>query len=68
MADENFEDDAVCTGETAAALRVIISGESSPRWIPKSVVHDDSEVFDATDNNKGLLVIKGWWARKEGLM
>lgn len=33
-------------------------------WVPKSVVHDDSEVWK--DGDKGDLVVKQWWAEKEG--
>ena len=37
-------------------------------WIPKSIIHDDSEVFDATEHSKGKLILKTWWAEKEGLL
>lgn len=33
-------------------------------WIPKSQVHDDSEVF-ATDG-EGKLIVSAWFASKEG--
>ena len=32
--------------------------------IPKSVIHDDSEVWKFGD--KGRLIVKTWWAEKEG--
>lgn len=35
------------------------------RWIPKSQIHDDSEVWRA--GQSGKLVITGWFADKEGL-
>lgn len=35
-------------------------------WLPKSAVHDDSEVFDAGENAEGELVVQRWLARKEG--
>lgn len=37
------------------------------RWIPKSVIHDDSEVYDQGENAAGELVVQGWWADREGL-
>ena len=35
-------------------------------WIPRSVIHDDSEIFDAMNNATGVLVVKRWFARREG--
>lgn len=54
-----------CEKETAKALLVRINGKSA--WCPKSVIHDDSEVFDEDRNRAGKLVVKQWWADKEGL-
>ena len=34
-------------------------------WIPKSVIHDDSETWDMK-NNKGELIIHDWFAIKNG--
>jgi hypothetical protein len=34
-------------------------------WVPKSCVHDDSEVFSA-ENNEGTVIVKHWWSEKEG--
>lgn len=68
--DEVFRiPDALCTGETGAAIRVEapffddVTDDSSV-WIPKSVVHDDSEVY--TDGTDGDLVIHYWFAQKRG--
>jgi hypothetical protein len=36
-------------------------------WVPKSAIHDDSEVYDGHDNNHGKLVLHQWFAEKEGL-
>lgn len=63
-------DRAECISETRAALLVRFA--DPPRstvtiWIPKSVVHDDSEVFDAGRNARGRLVLLAWWAEREGL-
>lgn len=51
---------------TDMALLVEIDGEEV--WIPKSVIHDDSEVFDDSENSTGTLIVKKWWAEKEGLI
>ena len=59
-------------GETQMALRVelMVPGQKHSRtlWIPKSVVHSDSEVFDNDRNSEGRLVLKQWFAEKEGLI
>jgi hypothetical protein len=34
-------------------------------WVPKSCVHDDSEVYDM-ENDEGTIVVKRWWAEKNG--
>lgn len=36
------------------------------KWIPRSVVHEDSEVYDA--GHEGTLLIFTWWAEKESLL
>jgi hypothetical protein len=61
--------DVHCVSETDLAIFVTIPRGRVPQyvWIPKSVVHDDSEVYDAKDNARGKLVIKHWWAAREGL-
>jgi hypothetical protein len=33
-------------------------------WIPKSVLHDDSEVFE--DGGTGAVIVHRWWADQEG--
>ena len=35
------------------------------KWVPKSVIHDDSEIWKA--GQAGRLVVLGWWAEKEKL-
>lgn len=65
-------DDATCVHATPQAIRVRFTRSASGRpvtyegWVPKACVHDDSEVFDAGDNASGRLVIKTWWAEREG--
>ena len=55
--------DAVVLRETAKAVLVEVDGGQT--WIPKSCIHDDSEVWN-TENGEGELVVKAWFARKEG--
>ena len=49
-----------------AALRIKLeSGDTL--WIPKSVIHDDSEVWDDEDNSYGEVIVQSWFAEKEAL-
>ena len=62
--------DVECAAETPLAIFVRVPRVARVPifvWVPKSVVHDDSEVYDAKDNARGKLVIKHWWAAREGL-
>lgn len=55
-------------GETDKAIKCVRGGFSDPSpafWVPKSVLHDDSEVSKNAD--KGKLIVKQWYADKEGL-
>ncbi len=62
--DDPFEIGEVSvTAETAKAILCVPeSGEQF--WVPKSCVHDDSEAFKKGDSGK--LVVKTWWAEKNG--
>jgi hypothetical protein len=51
-----------CSSDTEKALLVVIDGKNI--WVPKSVVHDDSEVYKVGD--EGELLVKRWWAEKNG--
>ena len=53
-----------CIRESAKAI-LCVGPTGKERWIPSSVVHDDSEVYRL--NDKGTLVVKRWWAEREGL-
>lgn len=52
------------------ALRVMLEPSSllgaKAVWVPKSVIHSESEIYDALTNARGELVVKRWFARKEG--
>ena len=51
---------------TDKALLVEVDG--SETWLPKSVLHEDSEIAeDAGVDDEGLVVVKKWFADKEGL-
>jgi hypothetical protein len=53
-----------CIGETAKAIKVVIPGsEKLSYWIPKSIVHDNSEVYK--DGTEGTLIVAAWFAEKE---
>jgi hypothetical protein len=56
---------AQAIGGTEKALRVQLESENEPRWIPRSQIHDDSEVYDT--GTDGDLVVTRWFAEKEGL-
>jgi len=54
----------ICEKETAKAILVKTPGGVTV-WVPKSVVHDDSEIYG--EGHKGKLVVARWFAEKEGL-
>lgn len=55
---------ATALKQTAKALLVRVGEKEA--WVPKSVIHDDSEVYEAA-SGEGKLIVQGWWGRKEGL-
>lgn len=61
---ECFEVAEVRAETDKAILCVFDDGEE--HWIPKSVIDDDSEVFDA-NHGDGTLIVSSWFAEKEGL-
>lgn len=69
--DKPFQAPARAVAELPRALKVVIDlpdGEQREMWVPKSAIHDDSEVFGALrDNSTGKLVLQAWYAREEGL-
>ena len=65
MATETVEiEDVTVEAETDLALLCII--EEKQHWIPKSVVHEDSEVSGEGDT--GTIIIMRWFAEKAGLV
>ena len=57
-------EDAECVHETEKAIFVEASVFDEPVSIPKSVIHDESEVWK--DGQTGDLVVKMWFAEKKG--
>jgi hypothetical protein len=66
---ESFPD-AFCQRETSSAVLVAVylpGGRQRSVWVPKSVIADTSEVFDAGDHASGTLILLSWFCTKEGL-
>lgn len=55
---------ATAIGESERALLVEFGDQRT--WVPKSCIHDDSEVFDTKEHGQGKLIVKGWFARGPG--
>ena len=65
MSDDTHESYNVSVvTETDKALLVRFK-DSTEKWIPKSVIHVDSDVFEA--DSEGTLIVKRWFAEREGL-
>ena len=63
--DELIRFDARSIRDTDLAVLVIIEEEEEV-WIPKSVIHDDSDIFEA--DQEGELVVPEWFAKKNSLI
>lgn len=61
-------DDVTCDYETENAISIVIQdrGGTTGMWIPKSQIHDDSEVYEA--GTRGKLIIPEWLAVEKGLV
>lgn len=69
--DEDDDDDethvfpeAKVIAETDRAVKVV-DQEGVEFWCPKSVIHDDSEVWKM-GGETGKFIVHGWWAKKNG--
>jgi len=51
--------------ETDKALLIYIEDIGDEVWVPKSVIHDDSEIWEA-GQEAGELVVTEWFAHKAG--
>jgi len=66
MSEEVFRCQArVIRATDKALLCELETGDE--KWIPQSMIHDDSEVYDDGDNSEGELVLHEWFASKAGL-
>lgn len=65
--DETVEfEDVHVKHATEKALLCVIDGDE--HWIPKSQIHDDSDVFDDLQNDRGTLVVTRWIAEQKRLV
>lgn len=68
MTDGYDVPDCRCLRETDQALLVAVPEDHADRtneiWVPKSQLHDDSEVYEA--GQIGTLVVTQWLARQKG--
>lgn len=55
---------ARCVHDSGKALLIEAPDFKEAKWIPQSVIHDDSEVYQ--DGDEGTLVVEDWFAEKEG--
>lgn len=56
----------VCVHTTQEAIKVtpVHPHKPIPFWVPQDCVHDDSDVYDK--GHEGRLVVKKYWADKQG--
>lgn len=52
--------------QTDKALLVRLDLDGEERWVPQSVIDDDSECY-SLKSGAGDLIVAEWWAKKEGL-
>lgn len=74
--NDDEEEEAVSLGQvrlvhvTDDAIKVVSLEEdplfSDELWVPRTQVHEDSEVFVGMDGDKGELFVTQWWADKKG--
>lgn len=65
MDDIQYYDGCKVKRESDKALLVLIPDiDTEPVWVPKSVIHDDSEVY--CEGTSGVLAVKTWWAEEQG--
>ena len=56
---------AVVRRDSGKALLCDIDGVGE-EWVPYSVIHDDSEIYEGAESGSGILVVSEWWADKQG--
>ena len=65
MSEQIVEIDDV-TVEAETDLALLCNIDDKQHWIPKSVVHEDSEVSGESDT--GTIIVMRWFAEKQGLV
>ena len=65
MSEQTVEFENVAI-ETETDLALLCNIDDIKHWIPKSVVHEDSEV--SSEGDTGTIVLQRWFAEKEGLV
>lgn len=66
MADETVDlDEVEVLRESDKALLVLVGGEEL--WIPKSQIHEDSEVY-SLKSSPGTMKVTRWIAEEKGLV
>lgn len=51
----------------ATEMAILVEVEGDEIWIPKSQIHDDSDVWDDVhDGTEGAVFVSLWWAEKQG--
>lgn len=58
--------DVRCERESDKAILVSIPDYEQPMWIPRSQIHEDSEVYG--EGHTGTLVISEWIAKQKDLI
>lgn len=54
----------IATAETEKALKVVLEDLHQHCWIPKSQIHDDSEIW--RNGQSGVVVVSRWMADQNG--
>ena len=68
--DETFKIyDALVIRQTDKAILVEAPDFfEEPEWIPKKVLHEDSEVWEDSEGGRGVLIVSKWYAKEDGSM
>ena len=56
--------------ESNKAIQVVFTDTGDVKWIPKKVIHTDSEIYEKPDDGlgAGTLILHEWFATQEGLL
>jgi hypothetical protein len=60
--DAAYYEGCVCVRETEAAILVEVPDLDGACWVPKSQIHDDSEVM--MEDDEGVLAVNKWFEDK----